>query len=710
MNLSINELLQWDTGAVERVLWLDGVQVVVIDMDDDQALPIVYEYATVAESLAAGTVQTQVEDSYLLPPENDAVLPEAVRQKRDQAWEVIHEMVGNPDIFRAKDRGRLVAEIMARTGHDHKTIYRYLRRYWQGGQTPNALLPRHDRCGGYGKPRLSAARKRGRPSQLALERQTSTGVNVNEEILSAFRKGIRRFYESGEEPTLCGAYQRTLEHYFNQGYTWQDGVPVPDLPPVDKLPTLRQFKYWYYKEQNLTRTLVSRKGQREFDSQHRALLGDSTGMAFGPGSVFQIDATVGDIYLVSALDPQRVIGRPIIYLVVDVFSRMVVGLSVTLEGPSWLGAMLALENAATQKVSLCARHDVAITPEEWPCAYLPEMLLADRGELEGNQSDNLVHALNVVVSNTAPYRADMKGIVEQCFRLSNDRVLATLPGSVREQRRGESDYRLEARLNVRQLTTLLIRGVLYHNQAHRLTDYPLDRQMLVDGVEPYPLDLWNWGIRNRIGHLRSLAPDFIRLSLLPQDKAIVTRRGIQFGGLQYTCPLATREGWYVKAGHSGRWSVRVSYDPRLVDWLYLWHEDGRQVEACSLVENTRMALFRGLDRVSVKAHFAQQRAQQQSSQGRQQQGRAALNAHKDHVTREAQTAYAETEPISQAAKVRGIRSNRQAERARHRQDEAWRLAGNQSPAVPGAEDGSTYIPPAQYLDLLGGKEGDNDRQ
>ena len=72
-------------------------------------------------------------------------------------------------------------------------------------------------------------------------------------------------------------------------------------------------------------------------------------MANGPGSLYQIDATKDDIYLVSRTDRNRIIGRPVVYLVQDVFSRLIAGIAVTLEGPSWLGAMLALENTASDK-------------------------------------------------------------------------------------------------------------------------------------------------------------------------------------------------------------------------------------------------------------------------------------------------------------------------------------------------------------------------
>src|SRR5699024_11939342 len=72
-------------------------------------------------------------------------------------------------------------------------------------------------------------------------------------------------------------------------------------------------------------------------------LGNSKSETNGPGTRFQIDATIADIYLVSSLDVNKVIGRPVIYAVLDVYSRIITGLYVGLEGPSWIGAMMALD-------------------------------------------------------------------------------------------------------------------------------------------------------------------------------------------------------------------------------------------------------------------------------------------------------------------------------------------------------------------------------
>jgi len=60
------------------------------------------------------------------------------------------------------------------------------------------------------------------------------------------------------------------------------------------------------------------------------VLGSSSTDAIGPGSVFQIDATVADVYLVSRFNRTHIIGRPVLYIVQDCFSKLIVGLYVGL--------------------------------------------------------------------------------------------------------------------------------------------------------------------------------------------------------------------------------------------------------------------------------------------------------------------------------------------------------------------------------------------
>jgi hypothetical protein len=78
-------------------------------------------------------------------------------------------------------------------------------------------------------------------------------------------------------------------------------------------------------------------------------------------AMYEIDATIGDVYLVSRFDRNKIIGRPVVYIVIDVFSRMITGVYIGLEGPSWVGAMMALANATAPKVEYClgcSRHHI----------------------------------------------------------------------------------------------------------------------------------------------------------------------------------------------------------------------------------------------------------------------------------------------------------------------------------------------------------------
>ena len=103
------------------------------------------------------------------------------------------------------------------------------------------------------------------------------------------------------------------------------------------------------------------------------------------------------------MDVNKVIGRPVIYAVIDVYSRIVTGLYVGLEA-SWVGAMMALDNMVADKVNFCKQYGIEILEEQWPTHHLPEIIIADRGEFEGYSVENLINNLNIKIENTTAYR------------------------------------------------------------------------------------------------------------------------------------------------------------------------------------------------------------------------------------------------------------------------------------------------------------------
>ncbi len=132
----------------------------------------------------------------------------------------------------------------------------------------------------------------------------------------------------------------------------------------------------------------------------------------------------------SSFDRNLIIGRPVVYGVIDVYSRLMTGIYVGLEGPSWVGAMMALDNMVKNKVDFCTQYDITIDESQWPAHHLPEIIIADRGEFEGYSVENLINNFNIKIENISLYRGDLKGIIERQFRTINGKIKRKAPGAI----------------------------------------------------------------------------------------------------------------------------------------------------------------------------------------------------------------------------------------------------------------------------------------
>jgi Mu transposase-like protein len=693
--LVVNKLIQWladsERPVVERVLHIaqSGADVATIDVESRTAAPVWRKHSDLISAIEANEAIVLEVDHCAPPPLNESDLSNQQYDKRkagrDKAWEIIAPLFSGENATRMlspQTRATLIAKRALVTGVTRQTIYCYARRWWQGGQTKNALLPHYGNCGSARDgARCASYRKLGHPSRISKHEMRPTGVNVDEKWRKVIITGAKMFYENREGQSFSEAYRMTLEHFCKKGFKVEDGVKKPILPDVNEVFSLRQFKYHYlsHRAQDSRPALIKRFGERRFNLRHRELIGSSTSQASGPGALYQIDATLADVYLVSRQDRSRIIGRPVIYAVIDVFSRMIAGLCVRLEGEGYLGLMLALENTAADKVAFCAQYGITITEEMWPCRYLPEELTGDRGPLEGRNADNLANGLNIHVSNTPPYRADWKGIIEQLFRLFNIRIIHSLPGAVdRDRERGDADYRLAAVLDIHEFTAIMINAALYHNNEHRMDWYEMDREMMADQVEPYPVDLYFWGIANRSGHLRERDAETIRVQLLPEGEATVTERGIRFRQLYYTCEAAEKEGWFLKARNEGRWKIRAAFDPRSTDAIHLRSGDGRPSTACHLKLDSA---FKGCDWSETADYFEQSKLANARAMTRGLQAKSDFNAKANEIVTTAtdRTEQSHQPGESKQSRLSGIRANRQAEIALQYEAEKERLMINKDP-------------------------------
>ena len=255
---------------------------------------------------------------------------------------------------------------------------------------------------------------------------------------------------------------------------------------------------------------------------------------------------------------------------------MIVGIHVGLEGPSWNGARHAIYNACTPKVDFCKRYGIDIDEVDWPCAHLPIELVADRAELLSEAGEAMTKVLGIAVKILPPFRPDWKSIIESRFRLINEKLdLKFVPGGVdaRKMERGDRDYQLDAILDIDEFTEMVIVGVLAHNKTLRVP-HILSREMIASGVEPTPIEIWKWSMANSLLDSKVVSPAELKIALLPSQECRISRGGINFQGVQYTCQTAVREEWSERSHNLKTKYVRLYYDPNSIENCWIKSEAG----------------------------------------------------------------------------------------------------------------------------------------
>ena len=559
-----------------RVLWINNEtdEVVFISIGTQPKQPWIYNLSLFTEAMnerKVMQVNLKIPDFMMILEEE---IPVTRKAMRDTNWERIRPLVEDShdgDIFLPRRMGRLIQAHAKFIGVTRKTLYRLLYRYWMFGSIRNALLPQYSNSHAIGVAKKYLGGKRpGRPPRVLSTEAQVWAKSLTDQDKAIIRVGYA-LYKDNEVKTISDAYTRTLRHYYCDAIA-TPGFPEvePVLKPLGELPTARQFEYWGKKAFDDVTVLRSRKGERKWAKDHRHLRGYASQGLFGPCHRFEIDATIADIYLVSRFNRSWIIGRPVVYVVVDVFSRMIVGIYVGLEGPSWNGARQALLNAFNDKVAFCTEYGIHIKPGDWPCFHLPQELCADRGEMLGQAAEGIVSGLGIDLVITPPYRPDWKAVVESRFRILNQLTQVHFtPGGVAERikERGNRDYRLDATLDLKQFSKIIIASVLHYNQ-HREQPHLLNNHMITEGIASTPLSLWNWGIDHGFGKPKIQAESLVKLHLMAKSSGTVQAGGIFFSGMFYVAEDGKDDARYSRARAKGREHIDVWHD--CTDSQYIW--------------------------------------------------------------------------------------------------------------------------------------------
>ncbi len=564
------------THALYRILYVsDDEKGYWIRVDSSSNIPKLFILSQIKEQILAKLLIV-VPDTVLLPDDESLSAKETLH--RDRAWNLIHNIVTiEPDIYIPSKRADLLKIVEIASGIKSCNLYAYLGRYWRSGFQPNALAPNYSQCGGE-RIATSIGNRVGRH-----KRTRENGKILNEQDYRNFQQAVDKHLHRGE--SLSATYREMLaELYVRPRF---EGDPQPLTMDADEKPSFSQFYYWYRKHGDVVDDTKAQEGENQFNQRHRAITGRTETYLIGPGDSYQIDATIGDFYLVMESDRSRLVGRPVIVFLKDAWSRMITGMAITLENSSFRVWKAALRNAVTSKIDYCKMFGIEITEEEWPCNILPISLTTDNGEFAVKAVDEIVQTLGVTVENCPPYRGDLKGVIERTFRTYQLELKPFVPGYVDKDvgQRGAEDYRKNSCLDIRTFTAIMIKIVLFYNNHHYMPKYQRTIDTRENGIPAIPRYLWNYGVTYRSGAHRVLELDECLEAFFEIDEAEVTAKGINFNELYYTCELAEKEKWFELARIKGNWKIPIRYDPFLCMRIYL-KVDGEKYVPCSLVESS----------------------------------------------------------------------------------------------------------------------------
>lgn len=452
------------------------------------------------------------------------------------------------------------------------------------------------------------------------------------------RWGLNKFYYNQNKNSISTAYTMMLR----AKYCDKNGVILPEHPSINQF---RYFEKKYRKRQNY---YISRNGLKDYQKNHRPLLGDGI-QEFAPHvGVGMLDATVCDIYLVN--DAGELIGRPILTACIDAFSGLCCGYSLTWEGGTYSLRGLML-NVIEDKKEHCKKFGIQIQKEDWDCDKIPATLVTDMGSEYVSSTFEQIAELGVTLINLPAYRPELKGSVEKFFDLIQGYFKPILKGKgVIEpdfQQRGSHDYRKDACLTLYQFEQILLRCILFYNSKRIIENYPFTESMIREQVLPTSCSIWDYGLKQASADLLDITSEELILTLLPRTEGRFTRQGLKVNGMRYRHDNYTEK--YLVGG-----TVTVAYNPEDVSCIWLL-ENGSYIRF-ELIESR----YRNKNLEEVESIKTGQKAVIKAFTREQTQAQIDLVNHIEMIA--FQTDY------RGQTKIKGIRENRQKEQIKAHKD------------------------------------------
>jgi putative transposase len=283
-----------------------------------------------------------------------------------------------------------------------------------------------------------------------------------------------------------------------------------------------------------------------------------------PLALVQIDHTKVDINIVDEIYRQ-VIGRPWITVLIDVFSRMVIGFYLSLDPPGDMSVGQAIANSIQRKESWLAKFNITVP---YPCWGIMSIIHADNaGEFHSNMIKRAGKEYSIDIEwrpvKQPRYGAHIERLLGSLLKRIH-RLTGTTFSNVEEK--GDYDSEKYAQMTLTELEEwilLFITGV-YHQRIHK-------------GLKMSPIKQYENGILGTKdipgrGYPRAiLNEDRLRLDLMPGEYRTIQESGVTWDYIWYKSGVLNR---YKNATEPDNPNRKMKFlfkrDPRNISVIYFY--------------------------------------------------------------------------------------------------------------------------------------------
>ena len=545
---------------------------------------------TLAAEGCATPVELSLTGKRLSPPD---ALNAAERRRWATRCEQARPLLDANLICDTLERHNRIAPLVRQCIDSGKSSRSSAHRMWHllcvNGFDTSSLYPRYERCGAPGvlRPAEGGRLKNGRrstPERLGVpppvvQRGTTTNdrVKILHHARSLMKPGL----------SLERLYPQLIERTYVIRYRETPRGRKPVAPVAGSYPNLRQVRYIIESGVSELERVRRKTTLGHFERNLRGLRGRAFDGVAGPGQAYAIDSTIGDIHLRSSINRAWPVGRPIVYVVVDVWSTAIVGFYVCLMGPSWDTAKLALFSTSVDPALLAALWGYEYVDVLTPAPTLPFHLWTDRGEYVSSAARQTCESLGVSLAVNAAYRPDLKGLVEVLHRIAKDWQSTFLPGAI-DARRPELELKTLAKdsaLTVREYVHYL-QGVSAHYNLCADRTNRMTAEMIAVQATPSPAGLWRFGHEAGFGYRKAMPKERLITGLLQQRSAVVRRDRIFLESLQYESEIAASQQWTAQARNFGHFERQAFHFPGSVAKFW-WPDPQGAMHEFQLRSNAR---------------------------------------------------------------------------------------------------------------------------